>query len=81
MKRRKATHFGQVLPIEDVEKVLNMVDSITRIPCGCRVKTTGKADKRYCFGFGIDKLGIMGKYPDSTSSLEVLDKEEAKRIF
>jgi len=81
LKRRKATHFGQVLPIEDVEKVLDMVDSITRIPCGCRLKTTGKADKRYCFGFGIDKLGIMGKYPDSTSSLEVLEKDEAKKIF
>ncbi len=81
LKKSKAVRFGQVLPIEDVEKVLDMVDSITRIPCVCRLKTTGKADKRYCFGFGIDKLGIMGKYPDSSSSLEVLDKEEAKRIF
>jgi len=81
LEKNKAIHFGQVLPIEDVEKVLDMVDSITRIPCGCRIKTTGKADKRYCFGFGIDKLGIMGKYPDSSSSLEVLEKDEVKKIF
>lgn len=79
--RRKVEHFGQVLPIEDVEAVINMVDSITRVPCGCRFITTGKTDKRYCFGLGIDKWGILGKYPDAASSLEVLNKEEAKRIF
>ena len=78
---RKVEHFGQVLPIEDVEEVIDIVDSITRIPCGCRFITTGKADKRYCFGLGMDKLGILGRFPDAASSLEVLDKEEAKRIF
>lgn len=81
MKGRKTVHFGQVLPIEDVEKVIDQVDSITRMPCGCRFLTTGKTDKRYCFGFGLDKLGIMGKYPDARSSLEVLSKEDAKKII
>ncbi len=78
---RKVEHFGQVLPIEDVEKVIDMVDSITRMPCGYRFMTTGKTDKRYCFGFGIDKFGILGNFPDAASSLEVLDKGEAKKIF
>lgn len=78
---RKVEHFGQVLPIEDVYAVIDMVDSITRMPCGCRFVTTGKADRRYCFGFGLDKLGILGRFPDPASSLEVLDKEQAKRIF
>jgi NAD-dependent dihydropyrimidine dehydrogenase PreA subunit len=79
--RRKAEHFGQVLPIEDVERVLEMADSITRMPCGCRFLTTGKTDRRYCFGLGIDRLGILGDYPDAASSLEVLSREEAKRVF
>ena len=78
---RKIEHFGQVLPIEDVEKVIDLVDSITRMPCGCRFLTTGKADKRYCFGLGMDKWAILGQYPDAAASLEVLDKEEAKKIF
>jgi ferredoxin len=77
----KIEHFGQVLPIEDVEKVIDMVDSITRMPCGCRFRTTGKTDKRYCFGLGMDKWGILGKYPAEASSLEVLDKAEAKKHF
>ncbi len=62
---RKLEHFGQVLPIEDVEKVIDLVDSITRMPCGCRFFTTGKADKRYCFGFGLDKWAILGRFPDA----------------
>jgi NAD-dependent dihydropyrimidine dehydrogenase PreA subunit len=79
--RRKAVHFGQVLPLEDVEEVIDMVDSITRIPCGCRFYRHGLSDQRYCFGFGVDTSGILGKYPEASSSLEVLEKEEAKTIF
>lgn len=79
--QRKVEHFGQVLPIEDVEQVIDMVDSITRMPCGCRFLTTGKTDKRYCFGLGVDKWGILGRYPTAASSLEVLDKAEAKKHF
>jgi ferredoxin len=81
LARRKVEHFGQILPIEDVEKVIDMVDSITRMPCGCRFLTTGKADRRYCFGLGVDRWGILGNYPDASSGLEVLDKDEAKKIF
>ncbi len=74
-------HFGQVLPIEDCEKVIDMVDSITRMPCGCRFQTTGLTDKRYCFGFGLDQWGVLGRFPEARSCLEVLDKKEAKRLF
>ncbi|KPJ50790.1 hypothetical protein AMJ40_01760 [candidate division TA06 bacterium DG_26] len=81
LERRKRVHFGQVIPIEDVETVIDLVDSITRLPCGCRFISIGKADKRYCFGLGMDKWGILGKFPDASSSLEVLDKSEAKTIL
>ena len=74
-------HFGQVLPIEDVEKVVGMVDSITRIPCGCRFLSTGQTDQRYCFALGIDKWGVLGKFPEAAASLEVLGKEEAGKIL
>jgi len=79
--RRMVEHFGQVLPLEDVERVIDIADSITRMPCGCRFLTTGKTDKRYCFGIGIDRMGILGRYPDAASSLEVLDKADARKAF
>ena len=80
-EEQQIEHFGQVLPIEDVEKVIDMVDSITRLPCGCRFMNTGLSDRRYCFGFGTDKNRILGIFPEASSSLEVLDKQEAKKIF
>lgn len=79
IRRQKAKHWGQVVPIEDVEQIVNLVDSIVRLPCVCRFLTTGR-EARYCFGFGFG-AGIQAKYPDYSHSLEVLEKEEAKKIL
>lgn len=80
LARRKFVHFGQVVPIEDAEKILGMVDSITRMPCGCRYIQTGLTNQRYCFGLGVDATNMLGQFPDSSASLEVLSKEEALKI-
>lgn len=52
-------HWGQVIPIEDVEKILSFTSTITRVPCGCRMTTTGK-EYRVCFLISMspDKIGI-----------------------
>lgn len=52
-------HWGQVVPIEDVEKILDITASITRIPCICRKITTGK-EVRTCFLLSMDprKIGV-----------------------
>jgi NAD-dependent dihydropyrimidine dehydrogenase PreA subunit len=81
LQRSQLVHYGQVLPIEDVAAVLDMASSITRVPCGCRYLNTGLADQRYCFGVGYDLTGLLGRYPDAASSLEVLDKDEALRLI
>jgi NAD-dependent dihydropyrimidine dehydrogenase PreA subunit len=79
VRAAQVVHFGQVLPIEDVEAVIDKVDSITRLACGCRYISTGKTDKRYCFGVAVDPSGILGRFPDG--SFEVLSKDKAKKIF
>jgi ferredoxin len=80
LARRKLAHFGQVLPIEDAEQVLEMADSITRLPCACRYFNRGLKNQRYCFGLGIDRAHILGKFPDSAANLEVIDKEDAIKL-
>ncbi len=80
-RRQMIVHFGQIIPLKDVEEILDVMTSITRVPCGCRYITTGKADKRYCFGVGYDPTGAMGRYPDASSGLEVMGRDEAKKIF
>jgi ferredoxin len=76
--RQKREHFGQVVPIEDVDKMLGMVDSIVRLPCACRGLTTGRREVRYCYGLGLDPTGLIGQFPDYGENLEWLTREEAQ---
>ena len=89
--RMKASHFGQVVPIEDVEKIFEFITSIVRLPCVCRHITVGH-EHRYCYGVslapdggemariirGIDAAYLTG--PD-TAGLEPLTKEQALAAF
>lgn len=86
-RNMKKNHFGQVVPIEEIERILGFVNSVVRLACICRHVTVG-TEKRYCYGFslgpnggkfaeilrGLDKNYLTG--PD-TAGLEVLSKEEA----
>jgi NAD-dependent dihydropyrimidine dehydrogenase PreA subunit len=83
-RRMKRDHFGQVVPIEDVEGILRIVNSVVRLPCVCRRVTVGR-DVRYCFGVTIDPEGaLFGTMLDSSyeggiraESLERVDASEA----
>ena len=58
-------HWGQVVPIEDVAKILNFTNSVTRIPCICRKVVKGK-DVRTCFAVSLD--------PNKILALDIADK-------
>jgi hypothetical protein len=77
----KYNHFGQVVPIEDVEMIIDMVQSITRIPCVCRSALTGRKDARYCFAIGFDPTGMFDDYPDLKAGLETISRMEAKELL
>jgi len=61
--RQKKSHFGQILPIEDVDHILDEVSSVVRIPCICRKVTTG-TQKRCCYAVGLDLTHILKDQPD-----------------
>lgn len=58
-KKFQKDHFGQVVPIEEVEEVLNLSNSVVRMPCICRKNTTGRTDNSFCFGLGIDPEKLL----------------------
>jgi NAD-dependent dihydropyrimidine dehydrogenase PreA subunit len=72
---QKADHYGQVVPMEDVEKIFELVQGAVRLPCVCRRVTTGNMNARYCYGLTMDKQ-LMDSLDDSFS-LELLTREEA----
>lgn len=56
-RKYKKEHFGQVVPIEDVEKIFEIVNSVVRLPCICRKTLTGK-EERFCFGISVLPSGF-----------------------
>jgi len=90
-RKMKKHHFGQVVPIEEIEEIFGFLNSIFRLDCICRHVILGKK-KRYCYGIslgqnggmigeimqGVDKSFYRG--PD-TAGLEFLTKEEAISAF
>ena len=92
VNRQKKYHYGQVVPIEEVERIFGFVNSVVRLPCICRQLTVG-SEQRYCYGVSmvpqqqsqftqilraIDARYLTG--PD-TGGLEALSKEEALASF
>lgn len=79
--RMKKLHYGQVVPIEDAEVILDMVQSVTRIACVCRSVTTGANNARYCLLLGIDPHDTTFDFSDLQASLETITPERAKELL
>ncbi|MFH1216809.1 MAG: 4Fe-4S binding protein [Pseudomonadota bacterium] len=75
-RKQKKSHFGQILPIEDVEHVVDRVSSVVRLPCICR-KINGGGEKRYCYGVGLDVTHILKDQPDFCD-FDRISAQEAK---
>ncbi len=80
----KRMHYGQIVPVEDVEQILGMTASIVRFACICRSALCGRYDARYCYGVTPDLpflSDFYGLYPDFSRDLEVLSKDQAMKDF
>jgi ferredoxin len=89
--RMKKNHFGQVVPVEEIEEIFGFVNSIVRVACICRHVTLGE-EKRYCYGISMGpdggKMGEILRGLDSsflggpdTERLEAVSKDETIRAF
>jgi len=65
--RMKGLHYGQVVPIEDVERIFEIVSSVVRVSCICRHVTLGQ-EKRYCYGVILKPEG--GHYRDVIETID-----------
>ena len=85
--KQQVRHFGQVVPIEDVERILALTTSVVRMACMCRHVRVGK-EQRYCFGVSMEPDGggirkILAEIDASylvgpnASGLETMSKADA----
>ncbi len=88
---QKVWHFGQVVPIEDVEKILEFTTSVARLACICR-HAAFKSEQRYCYGLsmgpeGGDLVKILKSVDSSyligpqTAGLEYMSKDQALTLM
>jgi len=66
-RKMKKVHYGQVVPIEDIEQIFGFVNSIVRVACFCRHITLG-SEKRYCYGLSLAPDG--GKFGEIVAGLD-----------
>ena len=87
VRRQKKHHYGQVVPYEDLERIMDFVSSVTRIACICR-QATVRSEQRYCYAVSllpneenflriIRDAGISYLSGPDVKGLESLDKREA----
>lgn len=85
--RQKKIHFGQVVPIEDIERIFGFVNAIARFACICR-EITYSTEQRYCYGVSMvphgSKFGEIIRQIDAAYltgpnrvGIERLTKEQA----
>ncbi len=91
VRSMKKVHYGQIVPIEDVERIFEFVNSIIRVSCLCRYIVL-KKEKRFCYGVSMGPNGgklleifkdldmsfLVG--PDSKGT-EIVSKDEALAQF
>ena len=91
LRKQKVHHFGQVVPIEEIEKILGFVTSVVRLACVCRKMTVG-TEQRFCYGVslgpgeaelfkllkGIDASYLIGP---ETKGLESMTPTDALAAF
>ena len=86
VRQMKRVHYGQVLPIEDVERIFEMANSIARVPCGCRWEAKHK-EGRYCFGVSVgpphwfDDMDMSSFGTPELSQLETLTRDQAVKYI
>jgi hypothetical protein len=41
VNRQKKVHYGQVVPIEEIERIFDFINFVARLPCMCRQVSVG----------------------------------------
>jgi ferredoxin len=87
-RRFKRDHFGQVVPMEDVERIFEICNGIVRAPCVCR-RLTRSSDSAFCMAVSVNPHRLLGRGIVSedfwtgpgSAGLERLTREQAVALL
>lgn len=76
-KYEKKMHGGQVIPLGDAIKILEICENPALLPCACRLITGD--EKYYCLNFGL--IPELYEKANQNESIEELTVNRAKRLL
>lgn len=75
-------HKGQVVPIEDVMKIIDLAGPIAKMACCCRRMLKGGFEEKTCIPLGPIALEYAKDWPDyARGGIDYISKEEAKELM
>lgn len=75
-------HRGQVVPLEDVRKIIDLAGPMARLACVCRRMSRASFEEKTCIGMGPVFLEYAKEWPDYTrGGINYISKEEATELM
>jgi NAD-dependent dihydropyrimidine dehydrogenase PreA subunit len=77
------THFGQVVPLQDMLKIMDIAWPIATMTCACRRQARGlpDVDNVYCLGIGVG-MYKWERWPDTyRGGVDFISPKEAKKFI
>lgn len=78
--KREKEHFGQVVPLEDAKKILQIADPIGVHACSCRRIWTGETEN-VCLKFGLLPIEVYEAQPFPERKIHPMSKEDATALI
>lgn len=75
-------HKGQVIPIEDVRKIIELAGPMAKLSCVCRRMYKANFEEKTCIAVGPVYLEYAKEWPDySRGGINYISKEEATELM
>jgi len=75
-------HRGQVVPLEDAKRIIDLAGPIARVACVCRRANRASFDEKSCIPVGPGWLEYFKEWPDYTrGGIDYISKEEALELL
>jgi len=75
-------HKGQVVPLEDVRKIIKLAGPIAKIACACRRMLRASFEEKTCMPVGPVYLEYAKDWPDyARGGIDYISKEEAVELM
>ena len=80
--RTNSPNKGQVVPLEDVRKIIKLSGPLAKLACVCRRSVRASFDEKTCIGVGPLYLEVGKDWPDyMRGGIDYMSKEETQELM